>query len=365
VSWFEVDRLGDALLERCGTEAAKFGEEGGCTGWVWYPPAAGITPMVEYLDEMDPDTAERVVETEHADRMAAVVDSVEKAYKSARKCLPAPARTVIRRRIRYLKKLQREPWRIPTAMVCGPDKESGYRVCGFPAIEAEARRIAEACELSYHPTWPKVAAMTEAEREELGLPPMERDEDEEPDQGGAVTMEEREAEPWAENPRKKKRKRKTKANPGAKWGELVDLEAKVIELEIRRANGVIEAHTWHTSQPRLYWSEKRQALVFVQGGKAPSGRIEGAPSGPAARRFKAWRGKKATATSELKLPAAALRPVGVAVRIVYSSKKYRDGVARHHDFGAGVRVYATKGRLPRLWQVSGGKLTATSRGLVN
>lgn len=157
---------------------------------------------------------------------------------------------------------------------------------------------------------------------------------------------------------------RSRSNPNP-WGDLLDLRARVIELEVELPDGRIQVHTWHRDRPALFWSESRKALVWVHGGRDPSGFVDADTGGRVGRRHERWHGSEATEVGALELPAGRLHKLGPAVRIVYSAERYRDGIPRHHDFGPAVAAYAQKGRGARVFSVRGGSLTVTERGLVN
>lgn len=148
------------------------------------------------------------------------------------------------------------------------------------------------------------------------------------------------------------------------WGILVDLEGKIIELEIGRPDGQVDVHTWYTQRPALYWSPKKNAIVWVHNGAKPKQLGAQAPPGLAASIYKRWNSKRAMNAAEISIPSQPLKSAGPAVRIVYSSKRYRDGKPRHHDFETAVRVRKASAGSTCVWQLSGGKLNVTSRGLV-
>jgi hypothetical protein len=161
-------------------------------------------------------------------------------------------------------------------------------------------------------------------------------------------------------------KKATRSNPSAganPWGELLDLRARVISLEVETPRGV-EVHTWHRDRPALLWSEKRRALVWVHGGRDPSQWLDGSTAGKVASRHRKWHGDEPTERGTVELPAGKLAKLGTALRIIYSAERYADGIARHHDFTAGVYAYAQKGRGARVFEVRGGRLTLNDRGLV-
>ena len=158
----------------------------------------------------------------------------------------------------------------------------------------------------------------------------------------------------------------SRSNPKPRnpFGELLDLRARVVELEVALADGRVQVHTWNTDRPALFWSEKCRALLWVHGGKDPSGFIDARTSGPVAARHRKWHGSSPTEAGELELPIGPLAKLGPALRIVYFAERYRDGRPRHHDFAGGVAAYAQKSRGARVFTVRGGRLTLNARGLV-
>lgn len=464
VDWSAVDELGEILQSSCVDESTEKGlRHMQCVGWTWYPPGAELRPLAERLHELPERVKKGYESREHGERLAELVKELRKAAKKAAPCLPDETTKIIRRRINYLAKLSREPWRIPAATICGEDPETGHQLCGFPAVEAEAVQLRNACERGYDPRWPLAQSLAVEEAERLGFPVVVAQEREGPelgaDEGPAPTLAELESIPWEpseENPegaeppapgslpaggrrmlwntyedakrhyRKQgergaalkslaarvawaqvgrhyykrgakwhKRKRPLKANPDAldlrqkplpldgskrrstssqaratrsnptrnPWGELLDLRARVMELEIETPRGV-EVHRWHADRPALFWSEKRRALVWIHGGRDPSHWTDADAAGPVASRHRQWHGDNPSEVGALEVPAGRLLKLGKALRIVYSAERYRDGTPRHHDFGAGVAAYAQNGRGARVFSVRGGRLTLTERGLV-
>jgi hypothetical protein len=440
-----------------------------CTGWVWYPPAAGLQPLKERLQDLTPKAARQLENQTHAAKLKALVKELRASLKQAAPCLPPQTQDTIRERIAYLAKLAKESWRIPGSTICGADPESGYQFCGFPAIESEAAQLRKACEFGYDPNWPLAEGLSEAGAAEFGLPTATATGDSRPldIEGQPVSLEDLDAIPWEteENPGgarppapgtldddgrrmlwtvyedakkhyakqgergarlkqlaarvawaevkrhyfrrgqkwqrrkhalprepdaldlrqrslplKKKRAQKggSKANPKREltksvrsnpsprnpFGELLDLRARVVELEVEISGGLTQVHTWNKDRPALFWSEKRRSLVWVHGGKDPAAFVDADVSGPVAARHRKWHGADPSEVGQLELPAGPLRKLGRALRIVYFAERYPDGRPRHHDFTAGVAAYAQSGRGARVFEARGGRLTLNDRGLV-
>jgi len=466
VDWSAVDGLGDVLATTCGEEKQRTqNEELACTGWVWYPPAAGLRPLAERLQDLTPKAQRQLENQEYSGQLKTYVRELRAAFKKGKSCLPAQSQEVVKRRIAYLNKLAKEPWRVEFATICGPDPESGHQFCGFPAIAAEVAQLRKACEFGYDPNWPLAEALSVRGAEELGLPASVATGDPRPAdiEGTPITLDELDSIPWqtTENPEGKKppppgtldddgrrmlwsvyesakkhyrkqgergarlkqlaarvawsevrrhyfkrggkwhrrkhvlarnpdaldlrqaplalrRKggskpkrtssspRRTRSNPKPRnpYGELLDLRARVVELEIETKDGRVQVHTWHKDRPALFWSEKRRALVWVHGGRDPSGFTDAPTRGAVASRHRKWHGAEPSEVGAVELPSGALSKLGPALRIVYFAERYRDGRPRHHDFGAGVAAYAQKSRGARVFEVRGGRLTLNDRGLV-
>ena len=470
VDWGAVDGLGDVLTETCGEEKERARDRSmNCSGWVWYPPAAGLQPLKERLQDLTPKAATQLENQTHRERLTELVRQLRASLKKASDCLPPQTRETIRDRIKYLAKLAKESWRIPGSTICGADPESGYQFCGFPAIASEVAQLRKACEFGYDPNWPLAEGLSEAGAAEFGLPVSTATGDSRPldIEGQAVTLEELDAIPWetTENPGgakppapgtldadgrrllwtvyeeakkhyrkqgergaqlkqlaarvawsevgrhyfkrgqkwqrrkhviprepdaldlrqrplalKKKRAKKdgSKANPPREltksvrsnpsprnpYGELLDLRARVVELEIELADGLTEVHTWNKDRPALFWSETKRALVWVHGGRDPVGFVDADVRGAVASRHRKWHGTDPTELGQLELPAGPLAKLGRALRIVYFAERYADGRPRHHDFAAGVAAYAQSGRGARVFECRGGRLTLNDRGLV-
>jgi hypothetical protein len=146
---------------------------------------------------------------------------------------------------------------------------------------------------------------------------------------------------------------------------LLDLRARVVELEVEMPDGRVQIHTWNKDRPALFWSEKKRALVWVHGGKDPTGFVDDQDlAGAVVARHRKWHGADPSERGTVELPAGPLSKLGPALRIVYFAERYRDGRPRHHDFGAGVAAYAQKGPGARVFSVRGGRLTLNERGLV-
>ena len=484
VDWSAVDTLGEILLEACENEAERTGERLGCQIWTWYPAGAGVLPLIDQLDQMSERAAGAWEAQSYTDKLKEWVYELRESLKRAKGCLPPETVKLLKKRIDYIAKLSREPWRVPQSSLCVPTVESGYRLCDFPAVRAEARRIGQACAAGYDPEWPAGLSVSAEDAQRLGVPvlaaqttPEERDLDQGESFEGRdeqpAELWELESIPWGseENPGRKysildaramnrkhprtfklptkkkldalrvgdfvkamfqshggdkatermwvriksiagdaivgkldnkpamrgsglrvgsvvklrlknvidtmrpkdgskanppaKTRRETRSNPGRNpWGELLDLRARVIELEVEVADGV-QVHTWNRDRPALFWSESRKALVWVHGGRDPSGFEDAGTAGRVASRHRKWHGAEPSEVGQVELPAGELAKLGPALRIVYTAERYADGVPRHHDFGAAVGAYAQKGRGARVFSVRGGRLTLTDRGLVN
>ena len=559
VDWGAVDGLGDILAETCGdTKAQSRDGEMSCTGWIWYPPAAGLQPLKERLQDLTPKAAAQLENQTHAAKLKALVKELRAALKKAAPCLPPQTQDTIRERIAYLAKLAKESWRIPGSTICGADPESGYQFCGFPAIASEVAQLRKACEFGYDPNWPLAEGLSENAAAEFGLPTATATGEARPldIEGQPVSLEDLDAIPWAteENPGgarppspgtldddgrrmlwtvyeaakkhyskqgergaqlkqlaarvawsevkrhyfkrgakwqrrkhvlprepdaldlrqgslslanpakyrpirwkvikhttpldrmnkktrtehrgdgytftvytgngkkrigavrrynfpeeilkggagysggdfktmtaakaaankhrraylKASKKDGSKANPPREltksvrsnpsprnpFGDLLDLRARVVELEVEIAGGLTQVHTWNKDRPALFWSETKRALVWVHGGRDPVGFVDADVRGAVASRHRKWHGTDPTELGQLELPAGPLAKLGRALRIVYFAERYPDGRPRHHDFAAGVGAYAQKGRGARVFECRGGRLTLNDRGLV-
>ncbi len=472
VDWAAVDALGDILAESCDEQKERSRDKlMSCTGWTWYPPGAELRPLKERLDDLTPKAKAQLQNQIYTDELTGLVGDLRRSLKKAKDCLPPQTREVVKKRIAYLAKMAKEPWRVDGATICGADPESGYQFCGFPAIEAEVVQLRKTCEFGYVPDWPLAEGLSEQGAREFGLPVATATGHARPaeDETDARTLAELDAIPWASeenpdgkqppaagtlddagrrmlwtvyeaakkhyrkqgergarlkqlaarvgwaevkrhyfkrgakwqkrkhvlprepgaldlrqgslplaNPRKAKKNRRERSGPAASsqnparsqparnpYGQLLDLRARVVELEVELANGQVQVHTWNKDRPALFWSEKKRALVWVHGGKDPAGFVDDKRQvGAVAARHRKWHGAEPSELGTVELPAGPLANLGPALRIVYFAERYRDGKPRHHDFGAGVVAYATKGRGARVFECRGGRLTLNDRGLV-
>lgn len=339
VPWGLVDGLAEALIPACKDEQERqggFTEGEVCGGWSWYPLTSGALSEKAIRWQLGPAAQLQAAEAKNAAELGGHVSELVRAFAKVRACMDPNAAAVVRRRIGILRKMAKHP-EIISGSVCGTDEA---RACGFEAVAAEVRRVQRACE--------------RAGRQE----------------GAPVTIEEREREPHPAQLAEPAGDEDTASNPAASkrnpWGTLTDLEARVLELEVANKDGTVTVHTWTRDRPRLYWSPTRRALVFVDPPPAAtsSKARPRAPPGKAAAAFARWHSRRPSATATLRVPAVRLAQLGPAVRIVYTSTRYRDGRPRHHDFGPAVRVRSGRSGRACVYAVAGGTLTATGRGLV-
>lgn len=420
--WGLIDSLADDLTPSCEDRVEQQGSDGErCGSWEWYPIASGQLDREQILHRLPEHAQVKAADAINQKELIDLVKQARRAVKEAKGCIGKEDAELMKSRLALLADMSKRPELISGA-VCGNERA---RVCGFEAVKQEVARIKRACKRAIHdegqavsmeerdeapfPTsenpkkkrakyraivWTKgrhtsteagphvewdtwngdgyrIAGHRQGMRRWFGLhrdsPPAERIKG----PGGNGFWSTLTAAKAAANKHrraylaaKKKATRTSKANPTNPWGTLTDLEAKVIELEVRRPDGKVSIHTWHTNQPRLYWSPTRKALVFIHNGTKPKQLGAQAPPGKAADVFKRWTNRRATDAAELSIPAEPLKVAGPALRIVYKSKRYRDGIPRHHDFGSGVLVRKAPSGNACTWQVSGGKLKATKRGLV-
>ncbi|MEE8309957.1 MAG: DUF3560 domain-containing protein, partial [Hyphomicrobium sp.] len=115
---------------------------------------------------------------------------LEAAFEKAKQCLTPDARKTVQRRIRYLRKLEKNPLRISSASICaharsqsslelmaalesgGGEVEEREVACTFPLLIEDTKRLARTCESGYQDTWPVDEAsrwLDEPERYEAEL----------------------------------------------------------------------------------------------------------------------------------------------------------------------------------------------------
>ncbi len=120
----------------------------------------------------------------------------------------------------------------------------------------------------------------------------------------------------------------------------------------------------------LAWSQKKKALVILEGGKRKRTMITRIPKGAAARSFERWADRAAKKASTVEVAVRGMwRSVGRVRRIDYRSDKWgRTEKEYTHKTGPNVRLYvrgALRPGAPRVWVIKGGRLTVTARGIVN
>lgn len=151
------------------------------------------------------------------------------------------------------------------------------------------------------------------------------------------------------------------------WGELTDLyNGRIHEINVELPNGDEVRYAWGGAKPpRLLWSEKKHALLWWGEGRAPKLRKTAKPrkTSEAAKAWRRWNGKAVDGGFKFRVPAAELELTGKARRIYYSSDKYKDGEVRHHDFGGWVRLRQGKAGGLEMFEVRGGDLRITAKGI--
>lgn len=158
--WSMVRSFGDALAADCETNVRPHVAPGeplsGCAGWQWFPLASGEVDPESVLEELPEAAAAQVSAQANQERLRAEVAALAKAYKAARACMPKATQAAVRRRLRFLRALVKEPERIEHLYLCAP--EGWGRLCGFHAVAADIARIERACAEPYRADWPEVEA---------------------------------------------------------------------------------------------------------------------------------------------------------------------------------------------------------------
>jgi hypothetical protein len=162
----------------------------GAVGWsslapaepYWYPPLSGLYSGAELMahpDVRDNPKAQAILSADlNAQAARTARERLEKAYEGARRCIEPDAARAVRRRIRLLRKIEREPeiaddrafcFREVEAVGFGEDVgavEAG--ACDFPTLVEDSRRLADACAVApYDPAWALGADLRSWEVESL------------------------------------------------------------------------------------------------------------------------------------------------------------------------------------------------------
>jgi hypothetical protein len=163
------------------------------------------------------------------------------------------------------------------------------------------------------------------------------------------------------------RKAKRTSNPHPSLAQLGTMSehGRVHELQVERADGQVESHTWSGAhRPLLLWSPRQHALVFVHGVKVPRPTVGDVPRDDgAAATFERFFGKRTMASREFTLPAVDLRELGRGILVAYwTPLKWRKRVAEH-KLGPRVRVWMGSAGGRKVYAVAGGNLRMTARGI--
>lgn len=148
----------------------------------------------------------------------------------------------------------------------------------------------------------------------------------------------------------------------AKLGTVSE-HGRVVELQVERADGQVESHSWSSRNPLLLWSPEQRALVFVHGATYTRPTRGDVPRDDgAAATWERFHGKRATGTRELVVPSTSLRELGRGVIVAYRGPKWGNRVAEH-KLGRAVRVWCGQSGNQKVYVVAGGNLRMTSRGI--
>jgi hypothetical protein len=117
------------------------------------PPATGFaepTPaFVESLDQRSRDYYRRYRASQD---LYGLADSIENALSRNKKCLTPPERKVVKDRIATLRAWAKRPDTMPE-WACASFRDPAV-ICDLLGIEAELRKLAQACETGYDASWP-------------------------------------------------------------------------------------------------------------------------------------------------------------------------------------------------------------------
>lgn len=178
VDWSRIEALNsqiDDQIERQGVEGdatdARAGHE-----TLLFPAASGVyegDELAKHPEVRAKPRARATVEARiNAERLAAIRERLEQAYKRGRDCLPPDVRAAVNRRLRYLRTLEANPLRIESAGICaharasasselvaalesrGGDIEDREVSCTFPLLVEDTERLIETCDRGYDPDWP-------------------------------------------------------------------------------------------------------------------------------------------------------------------------------------------------------------------
>lgn len=157
VDWRSVDEFNSALREAWerGRDSSAYLAKGWTSGGglSWYPATSGRKSASGTATEAE----RQVVRTsQEAGQLAEIEDELVLAVKAGKKCLTAPDRKVVNRRIRRIRWLMEHPKLIADSGFCGEKDEA---VCTYGSLLEDARKLRGACEEPYDPDWPLQAAL--------------------------------------------------------------------------------------------------------------------------------------------------------------------------------------------------------------
>lgn len=174
VSWDKVDEIVDIFADSAQREVDRTGSTdflvGGIPRIEWFPPGAGFgAPTPEFVESLTPRGQTYYARWEASRELYGLAESLERALRENRRCLTAPERRVVRDRIKTIKRWAERPDEMPE-WACASFREPAA-ICDLLGIEAEARKLAQACEIGYDPAWPIHERDSEPWRPGLGIHP--------------------------------------------------------------------------------------------------------------------------------------------------------------------------------------------------
>lgn len=156
VSWDRIDALVDVFAESARREADRTKSSSFLAAGVprieWLPPTTGFAeptgPFIQSLDERSRDHYRRWKASQDLYDLS---DRIDRMLRKNRKCLTPEERKTVAARVKTIRAWAERPDTMPE-WACASFREPA-EICDLLGIEAELRKLSDACEIGYDAAW--------------------------------------------------------------------------------------------------------------------------------------------------------------------------------------------------------------------